>query len=53
MALPQYPLIFSKSLACVKPHGKPFPVPWYAEDDQVVHEVELGVIMNGKRADEV
>jgi len=33
MALPKYPLIFSKSLACVKPHGKPFPVPWHAEDD--------------------
>merc|ERR1712166_1608854 len=48
MATPTYPLIFAKSLSCLKPHGKPFPVPWWApSDDCVVHEVELGVIMNG------
>ena len=51
IATPTYPLIFAKSLSCLKPHGKPFPVPWWApQDDCVVHEVELGVIMNGLSA---
>ena len=52
-ATPPYPLIFGKSLSCIKPHGKPFPIPWHAADDAVCHEVELGVIMNSKKATEV
>ena len=53
VATPPYPLIFGKSLSCLKPHGKPFPIPWHAGEDDVVHEVELGVIMNNKKASEV
>lgn len=52
-ALPQYPWIFSKPLTTLKQHGKDFTIPWHAAEDATVHEVELGVIMNGKRADEV
>ena len=50
VATPAYPLIFSKSFSCLKPHGQPFPIPYHSLDDAVVHEVELGVIFNGKQS---
>jgi 2-keto-4-pentenoate hydratase/2-oxohepta-3-ene-1,7-dioic acid hydratase in catechol pathway len=37
----------------VKPHGQDFAIPWHAAPDATVHEVELGVILNGLRADQV
>ena len=29
------------------PYGEPFTIPWYCEPEDIVHEVELGVIFNG------
>jgi len=51
VALPEYPWIFSKPFTSLKPNGKDFTIPWHAGEDACVHEVELGVIMNGLRAD--
>jgi len=50
-ALPKYPYIFSKPFPSLKPNYVDFTIPWHAEPDATVHEVELGVIMNGLRAD--
>lgn len=36
----------------MKPQGQDFTIPWHAADDATVHEVELGVIMNGLTADQ-
>jgi 2-keto-4-pentenoate hydratase/2-oxohepta-3-ene-1,7-dioic acid hydratase in catechol pathway len=52
MKLPSYPLIFSKSLSMVKREEK-FKIPWFSQDDAVNFEVELGVMMNEKKASEV
>lgn len=53
VALPSYPWIFSKPFSTLKQNGQVFTIPWHSAEDATVHEVELGVIMNGLRADQV
>jgi 2-keto-4-pentenoate hydratase/2-oxohepta-3-ene-1,7-dioic acid hydratase in catechol pathway len=36
----------------LKPNGTDFKIPWHAADGATVHEVELGVILNGLKAHE-
>jgi len=36
----------------LKPNGTEFRIPWHAAEDATVHEVELGVILNGVKANE-
>ncbi len=36
----------------LKPNGTDFKIPWHAADGVTVHEVELGVILNGLKAHE-
>jgi len=36
----------------LKPNGTDFKIPWHAADGATVHEVELGVILNGVKAHE-
>ena len=40
-------------LGRLKQSGKDFTIPWHTGPDDCVHEVELGVILNGKTASEV
>ena len=43
----------SDEIFSLKQNGQDFTIPWHAAEDATVHEVELGVIMNGLRRDQV
>lgn len=47
MATPAFPWIFAKPFCSIKPLGADFLIPWHAGENATVHEIELGVIMNG------